>query len=574
MKTQKTLPEILNWRTAQNPDQVLFTFLRDGEKEKINMSAGELHNSANRIAGYLLERKKRQQPVLLLFPEGLEFVKAFYGCLISGAIAVPANPSIFSRNYLRLESIATDSTAKLILSARSLKEKILKNVAPDSILHKQEWVCFEDVVSRDSSEVSKEVEPSELALLQYTSGSVGNPKGVMLTHGNLTSNQKVIAKVCEYPKDCVSVVWLPVYHDMGLVEKAMQPVFAGLHTISTSPLSVLQRPIRWLNIMSDYKAHKSGGPNFFYDFCVEKLKDKDLTHLDLKNWKLAYNAAEPVHKSTMTRFYEMLKPYGFSKTTFYPCYGMAESTLYITGGKIDEEPKYDSSNLLRKKNSNGTPGGGQHFAFLDRVSCGRTWEDQEVIIVNPETREKLNENNEGEIWTRGESVGVGYWNKRELTKKCFHAFTANDTDGPWLRTGDLGYFKNKKLYISGRLKDIVIVNGKKYYPHDIERVAEQSHDALKSNCAAAFQVFENNSEELFLICEVKRDRISGLSEAKVSSEIRRSVWLHFGLLLHSIYFTKPSVIPKTSSGKIQRFVCKKMFLGNEIKPIAKWTTRL
>ena len=420
------------------------------------------------------------------------------------------------------------------------------------------------------------LDSNNLAFLQYTSGSTASPKGVMIAHSNLVQNLAAIYQYFEHSPHTHVVSWLPMYHDMGLIGTILQPLYGGFRATLMSPLMFLQRPLRWLEAISRYKGTSSGAPNFAYDFCVRKIKPEQITNLDLSSWDVAFNGAEPINHQTLEQFASLFKPYGFRPEAFYPCYGMAEATLMVSGGK-------KTTPVVIKKVQTTALEQNKIVIANDRdkeckiiVSCGHTIPNQKIKIVNPETLTECSEREIGEIWVSGPSVARGYWHQLELSKQTFGNYVADTKEGPFLRTGDLGFLSEEELFITGRLTDLIIINGSNYYPHDLEWVVEQSHPQIRSGFTAAFSVDIEGKENLVMMAEIERyygknrlkannngGKNSHLDESELIQAIKRAVFKNYDLEVYAVKLLKPGTIPKTSSGKIQRQACKHAFvLGN------------
>ena len=405
-----------------------------------------------------------------------------------------------------------------------------------------------------------------LAVLQYTSGSTGTPKGVMLTHRALVENSKLIAH--SFQIKCGGLSWLPTYHDMGLVGGVVMPMYIGHWNVMMSPLTFLARPTRWLRALSKYRASVSGGPNFAYELCAERIPDKDLEGLDLSGWDVAYNGAEPIRTSTLDRFAERFEPYGFKRSAFLPCYGMAETTLIVTGRTETKEPVirwFVTDELNRRRVVDGVPHAANSRAL---VGCGEVLPGEEIIFVEPDSCTALSPDEIGEIWVRSPSVGTGYWKKLEATETTFRATLAGATGPEYLRTGDLGFIRDGELFVTGRVKDLIIVRGVNRYPQDIEETVEQSSDRLNPGGAAAFSVNVDDQERLIVVCEVERKR--GGSWDDVLQIVRRRVTAIHELPPEAVVLVRFGSVPTTSSGKVQRHACRDAFLDGSLKVIAQW----
>jgi acyl-CoA synthetase (AMP-forming)/AMP-acid ligase II len=559
-----TLVELLRLRSQLEPDQLAYKFLVDGETDEIDLSYGELDQQARVIGAYLQKQVARGDRVLLLFPAGLEFIAAFFGCLYAGLIAVPVYSPRSDRTLDLPEAIANDAEAKTALTTTSLFSTIETRLANHSSLQSMHWITTDNItgVSSDSW-LQPEIADDCLAFLQYTSGSTSTPKGVMVSHRNILYNERLLQQVFEHTEQTKIVIWLPLSHDMGLIGNVLQSLYVGVPCILMSPLMFVQKPRRWLEAISRYGATTSGAPNFAYDLCIRKITPEQRSTLDLSSWRVAFNAAEPVRAKTIEQFTEVFAPCGFRAQTFLPCYGLAEATLIVSGGKKDAVPiiqGYQKEAL--EKGVARAPANGEQVRTL--VGCGPVLGEQEIVIVDPESVTTCESNHVGEIWISGPSVSEGYWNRVELTEKTFKAYLADTGQGPYLRTGDLGFLAEGELFITDRLKDLIIIRGQNYSPVEIEWKAEESHPALRSNCGAAFTVNGDDGEEhLVLVHELARESNSDPEEIK--GAIRQSIAEYYGLRVYDIRLLMAGTVPRTTSGKIQRQVCRAGFLNGTLK---------
>ena len=457
-----------------------FTFLTDGEHERQHITYAQLDAHARAIATELQFLGLAGERALLLYPSGLEFIAAFFGCLYAGVVAAPAYPPRRNRNLARIESIVADAQPAIALSTKEVFERVAPMLAGFSALHPLPWLQTDAVAaSQGARRRQPDIDSTSLAFLQYTSGSTGTPKGVMLSHGNLLQNTSIIAAAMQPTHECTAVSWLPMYHDMGLIGNTIQPIFSGRPTTIMSPTHFLQKPIRWLRVLSDTGARISGGPNFAFDLCAERVTEEEKRKLDLSQWEVAFNGAEPVRPETIERFSQAFARCGFRREAFYPCYGLAEATLLVTGGDKHTAPTiraFDSADLQRgvvREVPDPTTDG-----VVRLVAAGKTMLDQQIAIVDPETLKECPAGAMGEIWVAGASVAQGYWGRPELSASTFAARTAAG-NGPYLRTGDLGFIDGGELFIGGRLKDLIIVRGVNHYPQDLELTVEQAHPDLQ-----------------------------------------------------------------------------------------------
>jgi len=544
------------------PDNLAYTFI-DGQEERENLTFSRLDYRARAVAARLQSMATVGDRALLLYPPGLEYIIAFMGCIYAGVIPVPAYPpqsSQMKRHLPRLQSVFADAQPCIILTVSSQLascELVFPKTAGTGPKH---WLVT-DTITDDCANrwVEPKLTPDSLAFLQYTSGSTAFPKGVMITHRNLLHNESLIKKAFEHTADSLVVGWLPLYHDMGLIGNVLQPLYLGIRCVLMSPISFLQDPLQWMSTISRYKAATSGGPNFAYELCAQKMRKGDRLNLDLSSWKVAYSGAERVRHETIERFTHAFEAFGFRREAFYPCYGLAEATLIVSGGKVSSPPiskSFSSISLERDKLA-------KLAAPAERVrtliGCGQSLQEPGILIVDPESFVECEPGKIGEIWVSGESVAAGYWQKKEQTETVFHAFTVNPKKGPFLRTGDLGFIFEGELFISGRLKDLIIIGGYNYHPEDIELTVEKCHSVLRPGCGAAFSIDTDKEEKLVIVQEVKRQhRKANLEEAIFA--IRKAVAEEYGLQVHAVVLIRTGSIPKTSSGKIQRHACRSRFL--------------
>ncbi|HXS01756.1 MAG TPA: amino acid adenylation domain-containing protein [Pyrinomonadaceae bacterium] len=565
----RNLVELLISRAQEQPDRVAYTFVAQDGAEELSVTYEELDQKARKIAAAIRTRELSGAHVLLVYPFGLEYVAAFFGCLYAGAVAVPAYPPRSNRNVTRLRSIIVDAQARLILTTETLRSRLESLLGEECDLECLITPGIDDRLAEDWT--PDPIDGDSVCLLQYTSGSTSIPRGVLVTHSNLLHNEALIAEAFEQRPESVIVSWLPLYHDMGLIGGVLQPLYLGARCILFSPLSFLQRPSLWLELITRYRATTSGGPNFAYDLCLRKIPAEARATFDLRSWQVAFNGAEPVRQETLERFAEAFAPAGFRQEVFFPCYGLAEATLLVSGGKAkDAAPvikPLQSSELERNRVVEGRPDEGLRYL----ASCGIHARGQKVVVVNPETLFECPRGEIGEVWVAGPSVALGYWNQPDLTAQTFRAYLSGTGAGPFLRTGDLGFVDDGELFITGRLKDLVIVRGLNYYPQDIELVAEHCHPSLRAGCGAAFTADVEGAEELVVVYEVDRRRTVEIDKVLVA--IHEAIAEELELQVSTVLLTTTGSIPKTSSGKIQRSLCREMFLAGELKTVGAWSAR-
>jgi len=581
-----SLVECVRRRAQDQPGRTAFTFLLDGEEEEVSLTYAGLDERARAVAAMLQDGGMSGERLLLIYPPGLEYVEAFLGCLYAGAAAVPAYPPRASSHaqsqpLARLRAIVRDARPAAALTSRAVLAAVEPRVAQEPDMAGLRLLATDDLPSSAASGWAEpEIRPDTLAFLQYTSGSTAAPKGVMVSHGNLLANERMIRDGFGRGEDSTGVGWLPLYHDMGLIGNVLQPLYTGSPVVLMSPAAFLQRPLRWLRAVSRYRAHTSGGPNFAYDLCARKVTEEQKEGLDLSSWRVAFNGAEPIRPDTLEEFSAAFAGCGFRREAFYPCYGLAEATLFVTGGAWQEAPvlrRVDAAGLERGEAA--APADGDEGART-LVGCGRAAEGARVSVVDPETLEECADGAVGEIWVSGPNVAGGYWDNAAATESTFRARTAGGA-GPFLRTGDLGFLDGGELFVTGRLKDLIIVDGRNHYPQDIELTAEQSHPALLDHGAAAFSVEVAGKERVVVAAEVERhfrpprpagpegagaaagERPAGDAEEVVRA-IRRAVSQHHELQVHDVVLLRFGGLPKTSSGKVQRHACRAGYLDRTL----------
>ncbi|PSF39268.1 beta-ketoacyl synthase [Aphanothece hegewaldii CCALA 016] len=569
-RTFSNLVDVLRYRATETPQKLAFTFLSDGESVSSSLTYLQLDQQAQAIAFKLQQLKAQGERALLLYQPGLEFISAYFGCLYAGVIAVPAYPPRANRSFERLQAIVSDSVAQLALTTSSLVDTIEGRLT-QSVTHENLHCVTTDEIDLDLALSWQETKITEdqLAFLQYTSGSTGTPKGVMVNHGNLIHNSRMINQCFQDTSESIAVSWLPPYHDMGLIGGILQPVYVGASQILMSPVAFLQRPSRWLETISRYRVTTTGGPNFAYDLCINQIPPEQRETLDLSSWTLAFSGAEPVRTQTLQNFVQAFGPYGFRAQSFYPCYGMAETTLLTSGGRKENPPifkTFDSKGIEKNQvitQETDTPDS------ITLVGCGQIVEGK-IRIVNPESLTLCSPDEIGEIWVSNDSVAQGYWNRPTQTKETFQAYIVDTQEGPFLRTGDLGFVQDGEIFVTGRLKDLIIIRGRNHYPQDIESTVEQSHPALREGCGAAFSLDVAGEEKLVITYEVKRSYLRKLDATEVTQAIVKAVLQTHELQTYAIVLLKTGSIPKTSSGKIQRHACKAEFLQNTLASVGEW----
>jgi acyl-CoA synthetase (AMP-forming)/AMP-acid ligase II len=566
-----TLVELLQARAQRQPEKRALTFLRDGSEElgHLTYRAIDLHSRA--IAAKLQELSRPGTRALLIYPQGLEYVTAFLGCLYAGIIAIPVFPPRPNQSLNRILSIVEDSSPAFFLCNSEVKHNIDKKYSSDPRFKKipalatDNWLASTETtagLAEKWQETGYAREGQSIAYLQYTSGSTATPKGVMVSHANLMRNLLDMDLGWEHSAGSVLVTWLPFFHDMGLIYGVLEPLFKGFPGYFMSPLTFLQRPIRWLQAISNVRATHSVAPNFAYDFCAQRIKPEDKKSLDLSCWRVAVNGAEPVRKDTLDRFARAFAECGFRQESFCPGYGLAEGTLKVTAVKNGHKPVFlfvDKAALEQGKVKPVTPDSSNSRPL---VGCGSSMIDSKIVIVDPATGAARGPDQVGEIWLSGSTVTRGYWNRPEETAATFLNRLA-DGNGPFLRTGDMGFLMEGELYVTGRMKDMILIRGQNHYPQDIEISAENSHPALKrAGHCAAFSIEANGEERLVVVQEVERS--DGLDLEDIMGAVRQAVAEEHDLQAYKVVLVRPGGVPRTSSGKVRRRACRDAWFAGEL----------
>jgi amino acid adenylation domain-containing protein len=559
-----SLVDLVRRRAEEQGERPLYALLDERGDVAAELTYAGLDLRARAIAARLAELAGPGDRALLLYPFGLELIAAFFGALYAGIVAVPAYPPRSNRSSGRLLSIVQDAAPRLALTLGSARQ-----AAAGTLLDTLPLIATDEV----DDELSARWNPPQLdcgsvAFLQYTSGSTSLPKGVVVTHGNLLHNEEMIRSGFDMSEESVVVGWLPLYHDMGLIGNVLQPLYAGGRCYLMSPLTFLQDPFRWLDAISRYRATTSGGPNFAYDLCVRRIPEEKLADLDLGSWRVAFSGAEPVRAATLDRFAERFAVGGFRRSAFYPCYGLAEATLLVSGGRVDDLPAVETfdAGALESGRSEGVDRNGRRNVQL--VGYGRSWLGQSIRIVDPETCRERAGGEIGEIWIQGPSVARGYWRQPEASRATFEAHLAESGEGPFLRTGDLGFLSGGEVFVTGRRKDLIIVRGRNLYPQDIEATAERGAAVLRPGCSAAFPVEIEGEEKLVLVAEVDRHTDPAALD-EVALAVRAAVAEEHEAQIHDLVFTRPGGVLKTSSGKIQRYACRAAYLGGVLPAVGR-----
>ena len=564
-----TLVDLLGWRAAHQPEREAYTFLGDGEAEESSVNYRELEQHARSVASRLQSAGVAAgERVLLLYPSGLEYIAAFLGCLYAGVIAVPAYPPRLNRPTSRLQTIAADSKASVALTTTHISSNLERRLAHAPEIKSLLWLATDD--GKDSAREwhPPEIDGNTLAFLQYTSGSTAAPKGVMVTHSNLLHNLAMIYHGVGHTPLSQMVSWLPPYHDMGLIGGVLQPLYGGFPAALIPPVSFLQRPLRWLRAISRLRADTGGGPNFAYDLCSSKITPEERATLDLSSWTVAFNGAEPIRQETLERFAATFASCGFRPDAFYPTYGLAEATLIVSGNSKTAPPVVLPVEGTELKRDRVVVASAREKGTRTLVGCGRVLADQQIVVVDPKSRARCPSDRVGEIWVSGSSVAQGYWDRLEDTEHAFRAYLADTGEGTFLRTGDLGFLRDGELFVTGRLKDLILIQGRNHYPQDIEQTVERSHVALRPDGCAAFSVTSDEGEQLVVVQELERRYLRNAKMSEVVASVRHAVTEHHELQVHAVVLVRTGSIPKTSSGKIQRRATRAAYLDGTLAVVA------
>lgn len=564
MKQVASLSQVLQIRAKSSNGK--WIFLKNRGREEVVVSYETLHKRAQIVAHALSEAGcKRGDRVILLFNSGPAFLEAFFGCFYLGAIAVPLNPPRPNRKKARFHAVMENCEAKHILTDTTVFPLLQSSVEPGIETLNTETMEAEPKEQSYPVAVAK----TDLAFLQYTSGSTGTPKGVMISHGNILANIKTIHDSGVEESD-VFVNWLPFFHDMGLIFTLLTPLYSDRLSVHLSPAEFMQRPATWLKAIDRYKGTIAGGPNFAFEHCVNKATPELLASLDLSHWRAAFTGSEPIRSATLTKFAEAFQTAGFHRKAFYPCYGLAEATLFATGG--DQLLEATILKLSRAKLAERmVEEADQQEPAIEVVECGTAVPNVDIAIVDPKTNGKLGENTIGEIWLAGPSNALGYWKQPHLTQQTFHNTISGDNTGTkYLATGDLGFHVDGKIYITGRIKDLMIIRGRNYFPADVEATVSFAHEDLQVDGCAAFSFEKEGITRLGIAQEIKRGRRGDIDVQAIGEAVRRAVSQNHDLQLEVLLLLKPGTLPKTSSGKIQRNACQQAYLAETLPFKAKW----
>ena len=561
----RTIAGILRYRSSRQPNQIAYRFLADDGVECAEITYRELDEGAKRVAGWIQSRNASGNPVPLIFSAGLDFIYAFYGCLYAETCVVPLSLPSVAEGASRTRAALAEVSPSVVLVANKVRERLYRELADDSGRLEFELVPFEEVTESNLQWREPRFDADSLALLQFTSGSIASPKGVKISHRNLLHNVGLMSTASRVSADSVGVSWLPHFHDMGLVGGILMPLCIGFPVTLMSPSSFTRRPIRWLETISKARATISGAPNFGYEHCLREIEREDLRSIDLSSWNTAFSGAEPIRPETIARFCARFGEAGFRKEALFPCYGLAEATLMVSGQHWSEasEQKFSRSSLQE--------GAAQAVEDDDDcttlVSSGPVLQGHRVLIVDPKTKSVCGADGVGEVWIESDSVGSGYWNRPDESIEVFRAQPSGHDGGRFLRTGDLGFLWRNQLFITGRQKDLLIIRGANFYPQDIEHALEAAVPTLRAGFGAAFTVEGDREEKLVIVYELdKASRQPNVEFDRIVATLARQ----FGLQVHAVALVKRNRLPRTTSGKIKRQTCRSDFIAGRLPIVAEW----
>ncbi|MBU0991885.1 MAG: aminotransferase class I/II-fold pyridoxal phosphate-dependent enzyme [Proteobacteria bacterium] len=573
MEDTHTLIDVLAYRHATQPEQKGYVFIDHDLHHEIVLTYRDLFERAHTISNHLRKHAVPGDRALLLYPPGLDFLIAFFGCLYSGIIAVPLyppDPFKPEQSLKKLEKVIENSHPEIVLTHSLIDQVTGKDHRFSALFANMKYVKTDGLPVAECFRPDIKIKGRSIAFLQYTSGSTGAPKGVMVSHDNLFHHLKHIKAHFRIGEKDTIVSWLPFYHDMGLIGNLLEPLYAGIPVVFMSPLAFIQKPERWLAAVSRYKGTISGGPNFGYDLCVSKIRDDQLSSLDLKSWRLAFNGAEPVRSDTLARFSRRFSPCGFRKTAFFPCYGLAEATLLVSGSGSNQLPVIRTVQKEALKENRIVFSGNMGPATIEIVSCGFVIDQHDVNIVNPSTLKAVGPDETGEIWITGKSVCCGYFDNPSATEETFLKEPFERDGKVYLRSGDVGFVADGHLFVTGRLKDMIVVNGKNYYPQDIEFTISEHIDGIRKGGCAVFSAEGKDREHIAIVQEIRNEIVSESAINSLISQIRHIVREHHDISVSAVLLIKPGTILKTSSGKIRRKACRERFVQNAFSCVGKW----
>ncbi|MDD7812435.1 fatty acyl-AMP ligase [Mycobacterium sp. CSUR Q5927] len=570
-----TLVDLMQQQAARHQDTPAFIFCPEGDIEEDRITYRDLDRRARAIAASLQRKGAAGQRVLVLCRPGVDSVAGLFGCFYAGAVAVPVDEHWPIR---RIETVVPEAQARFALATAKTQAKM--KAAVGGLTDKSvTWLAMDELDDDGATWVPQDVEKDTIAMIQYTSGSTGVPKGCVLTHGNYVSNLEVMRWALNPPDDAPvlnspisGVSWLPQYHDMGFVGGILGTIYGGRTTVLMSPSAFLMRPIRWLQAISRFGATITAAPSFAYEACVKRTTAEQRAALDLSSLSIAVIGAEPISAETLQSFAEAFAPAGFRPEAFIPAYGLAEATLGVTGMSESPVPVVRHIDRTALSEERVVEVAADTAGAVPLVACGAKAENQQVLIVDSETRLRRAPEEVGEIWVSGPSVGVGYWGRPEETEHAFNAYLADTGEGPYLRSGDLGFFRDGELFVTGRCKDLMTIGGYSHYPNDIELTVQACHPALLPSRGAVFLLPGKRKapEHLAVVQEVHHHEAVGVDLDELIQSIRVAIRTDHGIDAQTVVLLKPMRIPTTTSGKIQRSACRDKYLAGELVPLAQW----
>lgn len=572
---KSTICDVLDFYADKNQDEIVAYSLDNNGVIQGSLSYQELQNCGRTVAFRLRRKLKKQSTVIVMLPTSLEYEAAILGCFYGGIIAVPVCPPANQIQAERLLGVMVNSMSEVIITSEYIYSEICKNKELIKCFAGKTWVFINNVNDFIFCQTEQvyEVNATDIAFLQYTSGSTGEPKGVAVSHKSLMHNLKLLKANMDVREKTLMMSWLPLFFDMGLIGSMFVPIYSGASVILMDTRDFLMNPFLWIKAMSDYKVEVTVAPNFAYQLCSDKISEQQLELIDLSSLRTVYNGAELVRKSTLDSFCKKYQPCGFKKTAFLPTYGMAEHTLFITGVQNNETYSSIAVDMDKlKENTVEILDAGAERA-IEYVSCGEPPEDVMVKIIDLNSLTECDELTVGEIWVKSDSMAGGYWNNTEASKEVFDGRIADSSEHGFLRTGDLGFLYKKALYITGRYKDLVIINGKNYYCKDIEYVCENSNKEIGNSASALFAIEEDENEKIVYVAELICSDSDFTSEEKnkkiesLTQKVKHDIYSSFGIIPYDIVFLKQNTILKTVSGKVQRSACRLAYLDNRLE---KW----
>ncbi len=567
----KTIIDFLDKHALDQPDRIAFRHFTDDNKPAEEITFQMLQQKARKLAGVIQSKDMQGERALLMYQNSVDYIISFFACLYAGVIAIPGYPPKINKKDDRMDAILDNSQARLLLTTEKNFESISK--------HNPGFIDKVDYVNCQAIHLNEEVDnytplgitADDLAFLQYTSGSTGSPKGVMVTHGNIVANLSTLDELLQHGDESVVVSWLPFFHDLGLIYCVLMPVYRRLTCVFLTPFSFIQKPLRWFQAISKYRGTHIAAPTFGYELCLKKVNTDVFEAIDLSSIEAAFIGAEKVRASVIEAFSQKFSDIGFPEKAFCPSYGLAEGTLWVTSTKKDQKyaTLFLSRMALERREKVILPSGETEDAMA-LVGCGIPDENTQLVITDPESRLRLPDGRIGEIWVSNKSIAQGYWQNAEATEQQFRGFLSDSNEGPFLRTGDLGFVHKGQLYFSGRLKEVIIIRGLNYYPEDIENLARGSHDGLTGGYGAAFAIEKDGAEALCVVHEVSRHYHDEESLNEITQAISIELQKKLDIAVHSILLVKSGGVPKTTSGKIQRLLCKQKYQNDELNPLKIW----